>query len=267
MDNLITNLEKLNFTKTESKVYLSLLKHGDMSGYQLGRILGLSRSSVYAALDTLYHKGAITLVPGNTKIYSPSNPKNLIENIKNDFNNSADELIDELKNIQMKNINDEYKNIKGKKNIITHMSEMIKNSTKEIYMNTDFDVELFKEDIHDALKRGVRIVMFSFSALDFTGIPIEFYSHGINVCECGANTRLMLVVDYKEVLVASKGMDEDYIGTFSYNKLLVQIISEHIHHDIYLMKLKEKYGEDLFDKNIVLNTLMEKENFSDDTPR
>lgn len=66
------------------------------------------------------------------------------------------------------------------------MREMIKKSTKEIYMNTDFDVDLFKDDIDAAIKRGVRVVMFSFSALDFDGIPIEFYSHGESICECGA---------------------------------------------------------------------------------
>lgn len=265
MDNLVTKLEKLNFTKTESKVYLSLLKHGDISGYQIGKILGLSRSSVYSALDTLYGKGAITLLPGDAKIYSPRNPKNLIENIKNDFNNSADELMGDLKNIQMKKANEGYKNIKGKKNIVSKMNEMIKKSTNEIYMNTDFDVEMFRDDIHEATKRGVRVIMFSFSALNFDRIPLEFYSHGISISQCGSNTRLMLVVDYEEVLIASKGIDEDYIGTFSFNKLLVQITSEHIHHDIYLMKLKEKYGKDLFDENIVLNTLMEKENSFHDT--
>lgn len=266
MDNLVAKLEKLNFTKTESKVYLSLLKHGDMSGYQVGKILGLSRSSVYAALDTLYAKGAITLLPSDAKIYSPRNAKDLIENIKHDFNDSADELMEDLKNIKQNELNEGYKNVKGKKNIVSKMSEMIKKSTKEIYMNTDFDVELFRDDIDEAIKRGVRVVMFSFSALDFDEIPVEFYSHGIDVDECGANTRLMLVVDYEEVLISSKGSD-DYIGTFSSNKLLVQITSEHIHHDIYLMKLKQKYGEDLFDESIMLNTLMEQESPEDDTDK
>ncbi|GAA0179913.1 TrmB family transcriptional regulator [Clostridium sediminicola] len=264
MDSLVTKLEKMNFTKTESRVYLSLLKHGDINGYQIGKILELSRSSVYSALESLYSKGAITLLPGNSKIYSPRNPKDLIENIKNDFNDSADELMGDLKNIQMKKTNEGYMNIKGEKNIVSKMNEMIKNSTKEIYMNTDFDVELFKDAIHEATKRNVRVVMFSFSALDFKGIPLEFYSHGIRVSECGSNTRLMLVIDYNEVLIASKGMDEDYIGTFSFNKLLVQITSEHIHNDIYLLKLKEKFGDDLFDQNIILNTLMEKEHSFDD---
>jgi len=31
------------------------------------------------------------------------------------------------------------------------------------------------------------------------------------------------------------------------------------------MKLKEKYGENLFDKSIMLNTLMEQENCDEDT--
>lgn len=84
--------------------------------------------------------------------------------------------MDGLNNIQMKEANEGYK-----------MNDIIKKSTKEIYMNTDFD--------------------------------------GISTYECGSNTRLMLVTDYEEVLIASKGIDENYIGTFSRKKLLQRIIS------------------------------------------
>lgn len=262
MDNLISKLESLNFTKTESKVYLSLLKHGEMSGYQIGKAIGLSRSSIYSALDSLYKKGAITLLEGDSKIYAPINPKILIESIKSNFNSSANELMDELKTLQKPSTNEGYMNVKSMSNIILKLNEMIDSAKCEIYMNTDFDVSYFESNLKKAVSRGVRVILFSFSKLDFKDVNLEFYTHGVKIGKCGSNTRLMLVIDFKESLIASKETEE-YLGTFSSNKLLVKITSEHIHHDIYLMKLKKKYGEELFDKNILLNTLMEEGNSFD----
>jgi hypothetical protein len=41
---------------------------------------------------------------------------------------------------------------------------------------------------------------------------------------------------------------------------MAAIVSEHIHHDIYLLKLKEKYNKDLIDEDIKINTMMESGN-------
>ena len=47
-------------------------------------------------------------------------------------------------------------------------------------------------------------------------------------------------------------------GTFTQNQLLANIVSEHIHNDIYLLKLKEKYSREIIDLDIVLGSLLEK---------
>ena len=83
------------------------------------------------------------------------------------------------------------------------------------------------------------------------------HSHGVVIKDCGANTRMMLVVDFKKTLIASSEDNGQFLGTFTDNKLLASIVAEHIHHDIYLLKLKREYGKDLVDENIKLRTLLE----------
>lgn len=66
------------------------------------------------------------------------------------------------------------------------------------------------------------------------------------------------MLDYEKTLVADKGPHrEDFLGVFTDNILLDSIISEHIHNDIYLLKLKKLYGENLINEDSKLNTMLE----------
>ena len=68
----------------------------------------------------------------------------------------------------------------------------------------------------------------------------------------------MLVTYCEKTLVADKApRREGFLGVFTDNVLLTSIISEHIHNDIYLFKLKKLYGENLINEDIKLNTMLE----------
>ncbi|QZY56175.1 helix-turn-helix domain-containing protein [Crassaminicella profunda] len=64
MKEIINMLEKLSFSKTEASVYITLLKHPKLTGYQIAKKINISRSSVYSALDNLYNRGGVSLLSG-----------------------------------------------------------------------------------------------------------------------------------------------------------------------------------------------------------
>ncbi len=68
----------------------------------------------------------------------------------------------------------------------------------------------------------------------------------------------MVVIDEKKVLIASGNEMGEYLATFSENFFLVSIILEHIHNDIYLNKIDQKYGNHLLDKEIKIHSIFEK---------
>lgn len=116
-----------------------------------------------------------------------------------------------------------------------------------------------KSDLKEAAERGVRIIIFSFNKLEDIGKEIEYY-HKTEVKETHKNPkRIMMVVDLSNSFVVTNTGDK-IMGTLTDNEVYVQIISEHIHSDIYMARLAEIY-EKSFEKKISINSLHEKKNF------
>ena len=59
MDNEIILLNKIGLTDAEAKVYLTLLQNGSLSGYEAGKLAGVTRSKIYNILESLITKGFI----------------------------------------------------------------------------------------------------------------------------------------------------------------------------------------------------------------
>ena len=63
MDN-VTMLTGFSLTRQEATVYLELLKGGQMTGYEVSKRTGISRSNVYTALSGLVEKSASDIMEG-----------------------------------------------------------------------------------------------------------------------------------------------------------------------------------------------------------
>ncbi|MFW2491319.1 TrmB family transcriptional regulator [Clostridium chromiireducens] len=257
MDEIIRLLEKLNFSKTEAAVYIDLLKNSSSNGYKIAKNLNISRSSVYSTLDNLYKKGVIFLVPGDSQVYKAENPSVLMEKIKKEFNETTDSLTNKLKDLETCKVEERYINIVGYDNITLKIKQLLLEAKKEVYINTDINLSRFEDELSKIAERGVRIIVFSFKNQVLGDIPIEIYTHADLKCQ-GKETRMMLVIDCEKTLVADRGPHrEEFLGVFTDNILLASIVSEHIHNDIYILKLKELYGENLINNDIKLNSILE----------
>lgn len=271
-DFIVQELEKLNFSKMEAQVYITLIKQGELNGSQIAKLLGASRSSVYAALNNLDKRGVVYSVPGETNIYRGERPEVLVEKLKNSFIKTTDILKEKMSQLNTDKKERNYINIKGTDNFIEKARELLLTAKREVYINTCIDLQVFREELVELGRRKVRIIAFSYDKLNIDGLPVELYSHPIDVdCKgsCDSdNIRLMLVMDMTTTLIGSAvSRGEDIIGTFTENPLLVSIVSEHIHHDIYLLKLKQKYGEKLIGKDITIDSLQEKKVLEVDSPK
>lgn len=247
---------KFGFSRTEARVYLDLVGRSALTGYQISRDIGLSRSSVYAALDGLYRKGAVELLPGESSLYKAKDPALFISELKRGYARMAETLEAELSTIHRDENEQRFLNIEGRDNIINKAKELMLTAREEIFLNTDFDPLIFEKEFSELGHRGVRIVIFSFSELDAHGLPVEIYSYHYPCCPC-SDTRVMLSVDSTSTLISSNMGGGGFVGAYTQNKLMVSIVTEHIHHDIYLLRLHEKYKKDLLDDSIKIGTRFE----------
>ena len=257
-NQIIEKFKLLGFSDNESKVYIKLLKHPNQNGSQLAKELTITRPSAYLALDKLYKKGAVYLVSGNSKDYVAKQPNELLKDLQNQVNNAAKELMDDLEHLNEETRQDIYFNIEGEDNIIRKSKEMIKSARKEIYINTNYPLSVFKRALSSALRRNVRIIVFSFYPINDIDLPIELYQKPTNSNpQHNEETKSITIVsDYKTALIAGSEQHENFIGTFSQNRLFVKMISQHIHFDIYLMQFEKKYEID-WKKVDLLGTIKE----------
>lgn len=258
IENIIKHLEILNFSRIEAQVYVTLVKHSKLNGSQIAKILNVSRSSVYSALNSLYNKGIVFLLPGESNVYKAQDPEILLETLKSEYIQAADDLKEELSKFKFVEVEKEYWNIRGYQNFLLKTKELLLQAEHEVYMNTCFDLRIFAEEFEELTQRGVRIIVFTLAAeIDPEGLPVEFYRKYWPDDQCD-HQRMMLVVDYKKALIAGSYHGGEVLGTFTENPLLVAIVSEHIHLDIYLLKLQEKYQDSRFFDGIVINSLLER---------
>ena len=262
-EELIKKLEALNFNKIEAKVYIELVKCNELNGSQIAKKINASRSSVYLALDNLYKRGCVYLISGDTNMYIAEKPEILIEKMKSNFEETANIIKDELLELEQGDSQKNYYNLSGTQNFINKAKELLLYAEKEVYINTCIDLQIFKSEFETLNKKGVRIIIFTYKNMDVDNLPIELYHHSIEAYDeaehKGDEIRLMMVIDLKYTLICSTNNEnEEMTGTFTENQFLANIVSEHIHHDIYLLKLKERERKELIDEDILIGSLLEK---------
>lgn len=277
MENIIEELVKIGFNKIEASTYITLVEKGEMTGYQAAKHINVSRASIYPVLESLCRRGVISLIPGEPNLYVAEEPVMVIEKMKIEYSKSAENAKEKLMELSSVKPKEKYINIEGYEKIISKTKELLLTAEKEVIIHTDFDMkENFSEELKILEKRKVKVIVFSWGKMDVEGMKLDFYTRGEDSSEC-CELRMMIVVDFNKTMIAGNSefipyippgikagrikkeiLKHDFVGTYSENKLFSRVITEHIHFDIYIIKLMEKYGKDFIDKSILVGTLMEK---------
>lgn len=234
---LVTKLMDFGFTKTDALVYINLLKNGRASGYKIAKDISLSRSSVYSSIDNLYKNGCIFMSDGETKEYEAKSPDLIFSQIEKKTIENIQILKKELSRMMLQEEKEFIYNVSGFENLLQKAREMLNLAQIEVYLNTDFHLDLIADEMCQAIERGVRVIVFSFNRLSLPHPKIEHYSRSDNEEQRYPSHRFMLVVDMKQAMMFSNR--EETQGLFSNNHLMVKMMAEHIHSDIYLTEYEK----------------------------
>ena len=95
-DPLYRDLEKLNYTINESKVYLALLDLGSALAGEITKKSEVNRTNVYDAVERMYERGVVSYrTVSNVKYFQASPPQNLFRLLKEKEENLTGEDVRE----------------------------------------------------------------------------------------------------------------------------------------------------------------------------
>ena len=247
MHQAIELLKNIHFSETEATIYIHLLRNPGLTVFQISKDLHLSRSSIYSIIESMYDQGILLLENGSKDLYFAEDPNTLLSKLSLSYQKNIDNLKKVISSIDSGVNREPYLNIVGYFNILGKIRTMLYGAEVEVYMNTDLDLEQFDDCFSHLERKGVDVYIFSFRDTSYKRTNVHIFTHSYKPT---IQTRMMLVIDLSSVLVANHLIDRnEWMGTITKNDLMVRIITEHIHHDIYLLKIKNKMGQSIFELN------------------
>ena len=254
MQNILQNLQNLNFSLYESKAYLALLQHSEVTGYELAKNSGIPASKIYQVLNKLITKEVVLAIDSDPVRYAPIPPDAVLARLKDDYLNNLNNLTGSLNHIYNKEFHSDHYiwNISGRDSILARVINFIHVARENIHLSVwDEEVSEIEEALQEANHRNVNLSIVHYG-LRHLGIGREF-RHGREhrIREERGARRIALEADEQWVILGHFLEDGNSHAVWTSNKGLVLLAKDYIIHDIYTIRFAERYGEaahDIFDK-------------------
>ena len=161
-NNYIEQLCFFGLTRQEAAIYEALLTHGEMTGYEVAKETGISRSNVYAALSALVEKGAAYLIEGDAAKYTPVEVKRFTANTIAELQEKAAYL--EKHAPQKAYFSDGYITVLGSRNIRNKIREMIEKTELRLYILAPGEII---SEFDEPLKQLVHVISERYDNLNY----------------------------------------------------------------------------------------------------
>ncbi len=254
MQNIISLMQSIGFSQYESQVYLALLKQSNVTGYELAKLSRVPASKIYPILNRLIDKEVIQAIDAEPKKYIPQPPDEILSRMRSDYSTAFDTLDEKLQHIysEEESASNHIWNISGREVIIRKVIDFVNECTDHLYLSVwDEELDEISQALLSAKDHGIKINIVHFGN-KLLGIENEYKhgrEHSIRIERGGR--RIALIVDDKKVILGHFSEDGSSNAAWTINKGLVLLAKDYIIHDIYSIRIVQKYGDEaltIFDK-------------------
>ena len=243
--NSITNdayefLIKVGFSLNEAKVYVTLLQNKALNGYEIAKLSGVSRSLVYDVIERLLNKGFIIKSEGAINYYVALDYNKTLEKIDNENHKNLLNAEAKLKLLSKKENDNEFIfNIRGIDKFIDKAKERILLAKREISLSIwKQDFALLEDDLLKAIKRGVKVYIFSFE--DIILDKAEIFSYKVkDASNLFPYRRISLIIDNNDAFIGENIGDKS-VSIYTKNQAISSLAIDEIVLNIFWFKLIEK---------------------------
>lgn len=223
-------LKDFGFTGVEAQIYEALLRRGAMTGYEVSKETGISRSNVYSSLAALTDKGAAYLSEGEATKYIAVEVDKFTDHHLEDLRNKAKLL----KQMAPQPVEDKegYITIKGYRHIQDKIRDLLKACELRVYVMAESDILLlFKSELEELIGKGKKLVILS------DGFSLD---KAVNYVTTPAKGQIRLITDSSYVLTGTLEGNENDTCLYSGQENLVAVMKEALKNKITLIELNQR---------------------------
>lgn len=232
MELLIEQLTAFGLTRQEAAIYLTLRTDGELTGYEVAKLTGISRSNTYTALAGLVEKGAAYLLEGSVTKYTPVPFEEFSNNVIRKLTVTKAEIKKKLP--VRKKESQGYITIRGEKHIINKLISMLTEAEHRVYISVPESILLFVEEyLKHLIEEGKKVVILSTFPYELENAVIYRTTEGEN--------QIRLIIDSEKVLTGQIDQTETSTCLYSKNENLISIFKAMLQNEITLIKLDQPH--------------------------
>ncbi len=237
---IIDKLSLFGLTRQEATLYFCLLRNDELTGYEVAKLTGISRSNVYNGLAALVEHGAAYICEGTTNKYVAVPMEEFCDNYIRYLQGAVVYL--ELHKPKRATNAEGYLTIEGEQHIKDKIHHLLLGTQMRIYFSANSVLlDSWKEEIKDLAEQNKKIVLISDEKpkmlMEETCLKdVIFYQ---NVWDAEQKKQIRLIIDSTYVLTGEWSEGEDKACLYSAQKNFVAVFKEAMHNEIELIKLRK----------------------------
>lgn len=234
--------------RQEAIIYLCLLKKGELTGYEVAKLTGISRSNVYNGLAALAEHGAAYVIEGASTKYTAVPMDEFCDNRIRHLKEVREYLLWNCPKPAM--ATEGYITIEGYGHIRDKIHHMLIGASQRIYLSAASEfLSGWQEEIEQLLERRIKVVLisdslpecmkekpFSKQIIFYRSLPADKTWEESPIVR---GNQVRLIIDSAYVLTGEvKGSTTDTC-LYSAQRNFVDVFKEAMHNEIKLIELAQ----------------------------
>ncbi|BBD08601.1 TrmB family transcriptional regulator [Desulfovibrio ferrophilus] len=222
----IEALKTFGLTGQEAVMYITLLTHGPLSGYECAKRAGISRSNAYAALAGLAEKGGAMRSEQKTSKHLPTPKDEFLKLLRKRSEKTLKMLDKELPDRVSETA--PYLTLTGHESVAERMRSMLDGAQSHVYISAhSSEVPAMSQALEGCVSRGVKTVLIS------DACPVAGVHHHSKPKELG---QVNIIADTSAVLTGTLLPEATAQCLYSRNSQLVRLMREAFLNELELIE-------------------------------
>lgn len=245
-NSTLSKLMDIGLSEYEARVYTALISNNPATAYEIAGVSGIPSSKIYEVVLRLVDKGIVMVIQDGKKRYVPVDPMEFIESRRDRLETTFNNLTYELSQLKTDTDVSYIWNIHDYDYLMNRSKRMIADAGKTLMISGWKDeISGLKAELKKSQKSKVKIALVHFGEIEYE--IGQVYQHPIEdtIYNEKGGRGFALVADSKEAIMGTVLTNNRVEGAWSMNTGFVTLAEDYIKHDIYIMKIVNRFNSEL----------------------
>ncbi|MGO5051369.1 TrmB family transcriptional regulator [Lachnospiraceae bacterium LCP25S3_G4] len=224
---MIEHLVKFGLTRQEAIIYQCLITEGKLTGYEVAKVTGISRSNAYGALASLVEKGAAYVSEESAKKYIAVTMEEFCENYIRNLEEDKKWIL--INSPQLKVEEEGYITVEGFGHIQNKIKNLLRGVKERIYISCSKEnLSAMELELELLAKSGKKVVVI-------TDQPFFLEDAQIYISDSKKN-QIGMIADSAYVITGEYGKDSMNTCLYSGQKNFVEVFKSALANEIKIIR-------------------------------